>query len=166
VPRTALIIAVPEAEPVVGKWRKRYDDALHGVPAHVTLLFPFVPSGDVDDALLAELRGLLAAQGAFSFSLSRLERFPEVMWLAPEPVEPFRRLTELICSRYPGYPPYEGAHDEVIPHLTVAPAALWDEIHSVLTPHLPVAAEAQEVTLLIEDESGHWQVGERFPLRS
>jgi 2'-5' RNA ligase len=166
VPRTALIVVVPEAEPIVGKWRKRYDDALHGVPAHVTLLFPFVPLEEVDGALLAELRGLLAAQPAFSFSLSRVERFPDVIWLAPEPDEPFRRLTELICSQYPGYPPYEGVHDEVVPHLTVAPTALWNEIYSALTPHLPVAAEVQEVTLLTEDESGHWQVGERFPLGS
>lgn len=163
-PRTALIIAVPEAEPVVGEWRERYDNARLGVPAHVTLLFPFVPREQLDDALLAELSELIASQPAFSFSLSRVEHFPDVTWLAPEPSEPFRRLTQLIFSRYPDYPPYEGIHDEIIPHLTVAAAAMRDQVDSALTPQLPIDAEAREVTLLVENQSGHWRSGGQFLL--
>jgi 2'-5' RNA ligase len=166
VPRSALIVAVPEAEPLVGHWRERYDNASLGVPAHVTLLFPFVPAEETDDALLATLRELFASQPAFSFSLTRVARFPEVAWLAPEPAKPFRRLTELIFSRYPDYPPYEGIHDAVIPHLTVGvgDTALQDEIDAALAPRLPIEAEAREVTLLIEDGSGRWHARERFPL--
>ena len=166
-PRTALIVAVPEAEALVGAWRERYDNASLGIPAHVTLLFPFVPSEKANDTLLAELRELFAAQLAFSFSLPRVARFPEVAWLAPEPATPFRRLTELIHSRYPDHPPYEGIHDEIIPHLTVGVgnAALQDEIELALTPHLPIDAEAQEVTLLVEDESGPWTRRDSFALR-
>src|SRR5215216_5253276 len=52
VPRSALIVAVPEAEPLVGGWRLRYDDASLGVPAHVTLLFPFMPAEELGEALL------------------------------------------------------------------------------------------------------------------
>jgi 2'-5' RNA ligase len=163
-PRTALIIAVPEAEALVGDWRERYDNASLGIPAHVTLLFPFVPSEKVDDALLAELRELFAAQPAFSFSLPRVARFPEVAWLAPEPATPFRRLTELIYSRYPDYPPYEGVHDEIIPHLTVGvgDAALQDEIEAALMTHLPIDAEARHATMLVEDDVGRWQVSDEF----
>jgi len=166
-PRTALIIAVPEAESLVGKWRERYDNASLGVPAHVTLLFPFVPTELLADPVLTELRELFAAQSSFAFSLPRVARFPEVAWLAPEPPEPFRRLTELIFTRYPGYPPYEGIHAEVIPHLTVAvgDAALQEKVDEALTPHLPIAAEAREVTLLVEDESGLWGSRDSFPLR-
>jgi 2'-5' RNA ligase len=166
-PRSALIIAVPEAEALVGDWRRRYDSAALGIPAHVTLLFPFVPAEKADDALLAELSELFAAQPAFAFSLPRVGRFPEVAWLAPEPAAPFRRLTELIYSRYPEHPPYEGIHDEIIPHLTVGvgDAALQDEIDASLTPHLPIDAEAREVALLVEDESGRWTSGGSFALR-
>lgn len=39
---------------------------------------------------------------------------------AAEPAAPFRLLRELIVTRYPSYPPYQGIHDDVIPHLTVA----------------------------------------------
>lgn len=165
-PRTALIITVPEAEALVGDWRERYDNASLGIPAHVTLLFPFVPSEKTDDTLLADLRELFGAQPAFSFSLSRVARFPEVAWLAPEPATPFRRLTELIYARYPDYPPYEGVHDEIIPHLTVGvgDAALQDEIEATLTPQLPIHAEARHVTLLVEDDVGQWRVLHEFVL--
>ncbi len=165
-PRTALIVVVPEAEPLVGDWRERYDNASLGIPAHVTLLFPFVSTDVADDALLEELRALFATRPSFSFSLPRVARFPEVAWLAPEPAAPFRALTELILSHYRDYPPYEGIHDEVIPHLTVGvgDTTLQDEIDAELTPHLPIHADARHVTLLVEDDEGRWRVGEEFPL--
>ena len=100
-PHSALIVAVPEAEPLVGKWRLRYDNASLGIPAHVTLLFPFLPAGKLDEASFAELRELFAAQPAFSVAFPLVARFPEIVWLAPEPAEPFRLLTELIFGRYP-----------------------------------------------------------------
>lgn len=165
-PRSALIVAVPEAEPLVHEWRQRYDNATLGIPAHVTLIFPFVPAGEISPKLIEELHELFAAQPAFSFTLARVARFQDVAWLAPDPSDPFRRLTELIFSRYPEYPPYEGLHEEVLPHLTVAmgDAALQDEVEAALTPHLPIGAHAGEVTLLVEDESGHWSAAGRFPL--
>jgi len=166
VPRSALIIVVPEAEPLVHEWRLRYDNAELGIPAHVTLIFPFVPADEIGEELVDELRELFAVQAAFSFTLARVARFSDVAWLAPDPSDPFRRLTDLIFSRYPDYPPYEGIHEEVLPHLTVAmgDAVLQDEVEAALTPHLPIGAHADEVTLLVEDESGHWSESERFPL--
>ena len=164
-PRSALVIVVPEAEPLVHEWRMRYDNADIGIPAHVTLLFPFVPTEEISEELIAELRELFAEQPAFSFTLARVARFADVAWLAPDPSDPFRRLTDLIFSRFPDYPPYEGIHDEVLPHLTVAmgDAALQDEVEAALTPHLPIGAHAGEVALLVEDEAGNWSESERFP---
>jgi 2'-5' RNA ligase len=167
VPRSALIVAVPEAEPLVREWRLRYDNARLGIPAHITLLFPFVPAERLDEALFGELRRLFAAQPAIPFSLTRLVEFPDqTLWLAPEPSEPFRRLTELIFERYPDFPPYEGIHEEVIPHLTVTAgdASLRDELEAELTPQLPVEAEARDVVLLEEQTDGYWHSLERFAL--
>ena len=108
-----------------------------------------------------------SAQPSFRYRLPRVARFPEVAWLAPDPASPFSDLTELIVSRYPEYPPYEGIHDEVIPHLTVAEGGpeLQDEVDAALTPSLPLEAEALEVTMIVEDASGEWHSGERFPLQ-
>jgi len=166
-PRSALIVEVPEAEPLVHEWRAQYDwSAQHGVPAHITLLFPFVPTERIDDRLLRDLRELFSSQPVFSFRLPRVARFPEVAWLAPDPAEPFKALSALIVSRYPDYPPYEGVHDEVIPHLTVAEGGpeLQDRVETALAPHLPIEAEAREVELIVEDELGRWHPGERFGL--
>lgn len=168
-PETALVVEVPEAEPLVSEWRAKYDwSAERGVPAHITLLYPFVPTEHVDEGLLGELHALLASQPAFPFRLTRVARFPDIAWLAPEPSDRFTALTELIVARYPDYPPYEGIHDEVIPHLTVAEGGveLQDEVETALTPRLPIQAEANLVALLAEDETGRWHRAERFPLPS
>ena len=43
--QTALVVAVPSAEPVVARLRASYDvAAAYGVPAHVTVLYPFLPT--------------------------------------------------------------------------------------------------------------------------
>ena len=165
-PRSALIVAVPEAEPLVHVWRLRHDNAALGIPAHITVIFPFVPAEELGEELVDELRKLFATQPAFSFTLARVARFPEVAWLAPEPDEPFRRLTNLIFLRYPEYPPYEGIHDDVIPHLSVGRGdrAFQDEVDDALTAHLPIEARVNDVTLIVEDDSGQWRSAERFPL--
>jgi 2'-5' RNA ligase len=166
-PETALVVVVPEAEPLVSEWRAQYDwSAQRGVPAHITILYPFAPTEKVDDALLGALRELFGAQPAFSFDLPRVARFPEVAWLAPEPDEPFKALIASVVARFSEYPPYEGAHDEVIPHLTVAEGGveLQDRVDAAVSPHLPIRAHAGDVAFLFEDENGLWHEAHRFPL--
>jgi 2'-5' RNA ligase len=169
VPRSALIVAVPEAESLVSEWRLRYDNASLGIPAHVTLLFPFVPARELDEALLGELRDFFSPRPSFGFTLRGTKRFEDqgILWLAPEPDDPFRELTLAIFERWPGYPPYEGMHDTVIPHLTVGRGEpkLLDEMAEAITPGLPIEAEVRDVVLLEEDEREHWHPRDRFALR-
>ena len=88
--RTALIIPVPEAEPAVGALRAGHDSsAALGVPAHVTILFPFLPPDKVDEDAL---RDLFARFAAFDFALDRVERFDDGrVWLHPDPIGALRR---------------------------------------------------------------------------
>jgi 2'-5' RNA ligase len=167
VPESALIVEVPEAEPLVRDWRAQHDwSAQHGVPAHITLLYPFVPTEKVEAQLLSELRELFSSEASFVFELTRVSRFPDVAWLAPEPSDSFSSLTNLIAARYPDYPPYEGIHDVVIPHLTVAEgdSELQDRVEAALAEHLPIAARADDVVLLFEDDDGLWHEAHRFAL--
>lgn len=166
-PRSALIVEVPEVEPAVRDWRMSFDSARLGIPAHITLLFPFVPTEDLDPELVGDLHALFAGHEAFSFSLTEVADFPdETIWLAPEPAVPFRELTESIVARYPDYLPYEGIHDEIVPHLTVTSGdlSLQERVEADLRRHLPIEAEARQITLLVEDEAGRWSPGGRFPL--
>jgi 2'-5' RNA ligase len=166
-PESALVITVPEAEPLVSEWRAQHDwSAQRGVPAHITLLYPFAPTGKIDEQLLGELRKLFATHPAFEFALPRVARFPEVAWLAPEPDQPFRALIASIAGRFPDYPPYGGVHDEVIPHLTVAEGdvELQDRVEAELSGQLPVSAHADHVAFLVENDDGLWREAYRFPL--
>ena len=73
-PRSAVIVAVPEAETVVRDWRRQHTyDAPLGVPAHVTLLFPFVPAHRLGEAE-PRLREIVGAAPAFDLSFSRARR--------------------------------------------------------------------------------------------
>jgi 2'-5' RNA ligase len=163
---SAVLVSIPEAEQIVGEWRVQHTyDAPLGVPAHVTLLFPFVPSERVDE-VEERLAELVAAAPAFDVAFRRTARFPEVLYLAPEPAEPFLRLTEAIAAEWPDHPPYEGAHEIVIPHLTVAESedgALLERIAAELEPQLPLEVLVGEAQLYIEDADGRWHERSRLP---
>jgi len=136
------------------------------VPTHVTLLFPFVPAERVGDEILSDLRGLFAGTPRFGVAFRRTARFPTTLYLAPEPDEPFARLTEQIVRRYPDHPPYEGAFDTITPHLTVAHGdeALMDEAEGDVLPALPIEAVVREALLLeeIEPDWARWGTRARF----
>ena len=148
---------MPEAEYAVGALRLEYDSsAAAGVPAHVTILFPYAPPDKIDEAALAEL---FASFRAFDFVLDRLERFEEGgVWLHPDPSPPFADLTTAVWRRWPEYPPYEGAWSEPIPHLTVSETPIDVQVD------LPIDCRAREVTLIEEDDEGRWAERGRFPL--
>jgi 2'-5' RNA ligase len=168
--RSALIVAVPEATPTVEPWLERTVRAKPstGVPAHITLLFPFVPAARIDSALLEELRDLFAPFAALRFALRRAERFPGVLYLAPEPAEPFVRLTEAVVTRYPEHPPYESAFETIVPHLTVAEGGeqVLAAAEAAVRRALPLEASAGEVLLLEEvvADWGRWEPRARLAL--
>lgn len=160
---TVLLIAVPEAGPVVGAWRERYDSsAAAGVPPHVTVLYPFLDIADVDTAALT---ALIAGHRAFDVRFERSARFPGVLYLAPEPDAPFRALTEDIAARWPEAPPYGGQFDDIVPHLTVAhgqPTAVLDEVAADVAEK-PIAARVSSVRLMVTDGE-RWEQRAEFPL--
>ncbi len=120
-PLSGLIVAIGEAEAVVAGQRARLDPSAGlDVPAHITVLFPFMPPGQIGGAVLAALGGLLGAVPRFRFRLDRTAWFEDqVLYLAPRDPAPFAALTRRVVAAYPAYPPYEGQFDGVIPHLTV-----------------------------------------------
>ena len=143
--RTALIAAVPEAD--------AYYRPGNGVPPHVTVLCPFLPPEELDEAAL---ESLFARFRAFDVIFDRLERFEDgTQWLRPTPIAPFVDLTEAVWQRWSTHAPYEGAYDEVIPHLTVTTAEV----------PLPIAAHVAEIQLIVErEEDGRWETQRAFSL--
>ncbi|HEX5997253.1 MAG TPA: 2'-5' RNA ligase family protein [Jiangellales bacterium] len=168
--QSGLVVEVAEAEAAVGPHRDLLDaNARLGVPAHITVLFPFLPSVQISPPVVAELRRILASTAAFDFRLTRTAWFgDEVLWLAPEDPEPFRNLTALVHTAFPDFPPYEGQFDEVLPHLTVAHGCDLEDMQAAeqaIKQHLPILGRAQVVTLMAQtDDREAWTRQTRFLL--
>jgi hypothetical protein len=168
VAETALLVPVAAAEPLVRKHRHATDPvAPLGVPAHITVLYPFVPPDDVDQSVCDGITDVLADVQEFDFSLTGVRSFPDgVLYLTPEPTQPFVAITEALTAAWPEYPPYGGAYDEVIPHLSVAMAngSSADELETVLNGGLPLATRAHAVWLMEGQPDARWAIRAVFPL--
>jgi 2'-5' RNA ligase len=164
--RSGLVVPMPELEATVGPLRAEWDPlARLGARAHVTVLFPFATPTDVDDALLDRVRGVVAGHRPHSVRFSSLAEFPDhVLYLEPEPAEPFQDLTRALAAEFPEYPPYRGQFVDIIPHLTVAhdPAAPNRRLRAELAPFLPVTTTADRVELWAEGDDDRWTARERF----
>jgi 2'-5' RNA ligase len=164
-----LVVLVPPAEELVGSYRQRFDPSAEaGMPAHITINYPFQPSGLDQPGFEWSLQTLFAAFPAFEMRLARVERFPDVLYLAPQPVRRFQDLIQHVADRYPESPPYGGVFDQVIPHLTVAdvedPAELDPIAERFLlsTPSkLPIRMRVDTVWLM-DSRTGRWT--KRIPL--
>ena len=164
---TSLIIPVVQAA-FIQPFRELY---LHrpGVtmPPHVTVRVPFkqIHELSVDD--YHTLAKMCASVSAFSFSLARLARFTEtgILYLEPEPTEPFMNLHQALFTRYP-----EPAdkHPNVVFHLTLAKqeATVLDWLETEFSRSygalLPIRAVATEMNLY-EKRDERWFKEESFP---
>lgn len=152
-PESALIIEVPEAEAAVAKHRSRLDaSAAHGIPAHITVLAPFLPAAAIGPAELAGLKRLLAPISRFSFQLSHTGWFGhDVLWLGPRDPAPFRALTSHVYEAFPDYPPFGGQFADVVPHLTIAQGYPLSQLRAAeesVRGLLPIDAHATAVALM------------------
>ncbi|WP_425955783.1 2'-5' RNA ligase family protein [Xylanimonas sp. McL0601] len=118
---TAVIVPVSAAEPVVAGHRLRLDRAATwGVPAHVTVLFPFVPPTLVNNEVVHRLVDVFAATLPFDCTFAECRWFgDDVLWLAPDRVQELRDLTRAVVHRFPAHLPYRGQFDDDVPHLTI-----------------------------------------------
>jgi hypothetical protein len=169
-PRSGLIIEVPQAEPAVRHHRELLDaNARLGIPAHITVLFPFLPPETIDPATLTTLGELFADVSRFSFRMDSTGWFGEdVLFLAPRDPGPFRALTERVFQAYPAFPPFEGQFDDVVPHLTVGhghPLNVLRDAEKSVQAQLPIEGSATAVILMTQESTaGPWARTATFAL--
>ncbi|HET9681201.1 MAG TPA: 2'-5' RNA ligase family protein [Candidatus Limnocylindrales bacterium] len=142
-----------------------------GVPAHVTLLFPWLEPEAIGSPDIATLRRVVGGEPAFDLVLVAARAFPRrgdqpgTTYLVPEPAEPCIRLTRAIWAAFPDHPPYEGAFEAVVPHLTVADdAARLEEVARIAEVALPAKRWVSEAWLIVEGEGGRWARRARLAL--
>lgn len=169
---SALVVLVPEAEELVGRLRQLMDpSAAWGVPAHMTVLYPFLPPGDITGLHLETLRDTFAAHATFDCHFSSTGWFDtDVLWLAPQPVTPLRALTVAAWKAFPQCPPYGGSVEGIIPHLTVGHSSLAKvetlrAAERLLLPQLPFQQWVTQVALVAgTQEPTSWRILEQFEL--
>jgi 2'-5' RNA ligase len=166
---SAVVVPVPEAEPRVGALRAALDpSAAVGMPAHVTIMFPFVPPARLDDDVLAGLGEVFAAAPEFEVEFSKVAWFADVVWWAPVPAAPFVALTHAVSARF-GLKPYDGAHgDGVTPHLTIghgAPIERMRAAEAEVAAGPPVRAAVRSARLMTGSRApASWTTLAELPL--
>ena len=167
---SAVIVPVPQAEGIVGEHRARLDRAASwGVPAHVTVVHPFVPPDRLGAGHLRALADAVRSVPRFDVVFAEVRWFGEdVVWVAPRPDRGFRALIDAVTEAFPDFPPYGGVFDDPVPHLTIGAHADRGALSAAAREvggRLPFAAPVDVVHLLQgSDAPGAWHRVAELPL--
>ena len=150
------------------------DEAGRGLPAHLTMLYPFVEP----DGLRPETRSAIAAVAThhepIDYEVRGPRSWPNVIYAGVEPADPFIRLQADLAAAFPAFPIYGGPPGfRFEPHITVAEGPAIDGVR-VTTDRawtsLPAAGRAVRLDVIADDGSG-WKriwslpLGRRVPAR-
>jgi hypothetical protein len=148
---TNLVVLVPEADAALAASNRLLpSDKRLTAPAHITLVYPFLPS-DLVVAARAEMENFFAGLRPVSFRLHVGWFGREVLILIPVPAEPLIQLTQSVLDRWPEYPYYGGLYDKVEPHLSLGfgTAQLLEPIAAAVEPYVPISVTIAAVNLLV-----------------
>ncbi len=122
---SAVVVLVPEADDILDAVGS---SASGGMPAHVTVLYPFVPPRRIRQSHCEQLEAIAARTAPFTLELAELDHFELITVLTLNPEEPLRRLTTAVVDSWPEHPPYGDDELDVPPHLTLGYDVLPAEI--------------------------------------
>lgn len=164
--RTALLIPTFDLDARAGEvWSRMHRAST--LPPHVTLLYPFLPLSEVTLEAQLRLAALFASEPPFDYQLTRVGWFERrVAYLEPDPPDRFTALVARLSREF-GVLPYEGAFEEIIPHLTLAEGLPFRRLKRAAVRaerHLPQQCHAAEAWLLVESDAAGWQIAGRFPM--
>jgi 2'-5' RNA ligase len=166
---SALVARVPAFDQTIEALRRRFHLPLkpNGIQPHITVMIPFLPAAELgEDGALPALRAACAQFESFDVSFSRTARFRRVLYLVPEPAEPFIALARALMADWPQIGPYAGGRKELVPHLTVTtarPPKVFDKVAEALRPDLPVRVQIDAVQVYLFDGRG-WSEHASIPL--
>lgn len=166
-----LAVLTPEADPVIGHLRERWDPSVRrGLGAHITLRYPFLPLRALSPHDQAMLADAVASVPSFHYTLARVSRFPTTVFLDPEPVASFVALRAAVEKIFERRLP-EDPFPRYAPHLSVARHVrdAREEVMAALNAVLPgsgegIRAACRAVVLLERTGGGPWQVQLQLPL--
>lgn len=159
---TTVIAEVPFADSAVRELRLAYDwSARLGVPAHITLLGPFLPPDAVGDGTTRRLEAVFRGVSPLRVRLAELSLLDGTACLLPEFPEGLVALTARLEEAWPDVRRYGKRH-----HVTLARGcdrAQFERIRADLEGSLPLSGAITEGTLLERRGAGDVHLIGRFP---
>ena len=107
---------------------------------------------------------LLASFAPIDVTFRETRRFPDVVYLAPGPADPFVEMANALGARFPEWPPYDGRFPSIVPHLTIASGAALDAAEEDVSRRLPLHARAATALLLSDVRPKRWMQQAEFRL--
>ncbi|MGD0168017.1 MAG: 2'-5' RNA ligase family protein [Gaiellaceae bacterium] len=155
---STLIAPTPEAERAVGSWRSRFDPwAKRGVPAHITLLEPFLFPSQLGDGARERLALLLNKHQQTEIELSRVEQLPGAVSLLPDNAKVLWQITRDLFDEWPELEARSRTGRGRPYHVTIAcmeEPHLFDEIRIDVAGFLPIRTRICDVRLLTAQSDG------------
>jgi 2'-5' RNA ligase len=148
--------------------RRRVGNAAVGVPAHMTLLHPFIEPEGLVQSVRQALSDVAERHDPFAYRQTRMAEWPDAIYVTVEPAGPFVRLHRDLQAAFPDWPIYGAdAAFEFEPHITVAdrqgklePGVGEDPAWRVL----PRTARAAAIDVIATRPDGCWRLVWRIPL--
>jgi 2'-5' RNA ligase len=148
--------------------RGSVDDAADGVPAHLTLLYPFIEPGDLDPGVRRALAEVAARHAPLAYRLAGRAFWPDTVYVRVAPVAPFVRLQAELAGAFPTFPIYgRDAGFEFVPHVTIAEGPAVDDSATVADTAwdaLPVPDRASAIEVIGQVGTGRWRTVWRIRL--
>jgi 2'-5' RNA ligase len=137
------------------------------VPAHVTLLYPFVAPERLEPKVRSSLARVARRHLPFDYTLNGSARWPDTVYVQVDPEAPFVSLQGDLQAAFAEYPVYEGRVPEFVPHVTVAEGACVNRTDFDRLPawsSLPSGRTARAIEVIAMGENGRWRIVWRIPL--
>ncbi|MDX3535673.1 2'-5' RNA ligase family protein [Streptomyces sp. MB09-01] len=163
---TAVVIVLPDAAPLLDA-AQRIDPSLvrHGVPPHVSLLYPFVPESALTGQDEKGVRSLAASFPAADLLLEELVTASGFVAVTVPGLQP---IVDAFRARWPALRPYRGRFGaRPAAHVTVAMGAenptAAAHVRAAIGGLLPLRTRAAAVQLVVLTEEG-WRPRFTAPL--
>ena len=163
-----MIVAPHEVQAIaVPILRKYAPDTLSRVPAHLTILYPFVGYERLNGAC-TKLRAICADIAPFEITMSGYDSFPLTAYMNPRDPAPILAVFKKIFAEFPECPPYGGSFgDELHPHMTVGEFRSEAEQRAAVLPtYAPLTFRADKLHVMygIDREPLPWLTHAVIPL--
>ena len=155
-----MIVGLHNIQIIAAPTRRKYAlDSSIRVPAHVTLLYPFVAFDQLNSAC-RKLREVLTEVEPFEITLDGYDHFPTVAFMKVANPVPIQNIFRKIYAAFPECPPYGGLYgNDLHPHMTVGEFRDQSARDAAILPDYPATtfrAERVHVLYGIDGESLPW----------